>query len=302
MEFEVNGINLIYKKVENYESIEKDLRTYLGTKVTCYVDIPVISTLENTVEFIRKINFLFSFCRGNIINYSRYSIYDMHDIEINTTPNNPISSPFTSLELIPSSYIQDTQNFLSTAYKEYEKIDNLFMVRKIAREYPTTRNSSTFLNSRSLILTAMVEYILFCFNKDIDNLELLDKNEYLSSIEEIKNELSNLLKDKFGKKNKSKITSIIQKMDGLNSTTLNWKFEKFINQYRIPISGEEIKKFKNIRDSLAHTLSFPEEDDKVMSWKFLVNIIDKIVMGLFCYEGQYYNIFVNKDEYFQLRR
>ena len=174
------------------------------------------------------------------------------------------------------------------------------MIRKIAREYPSTRNSSTFLDSRSLILTAIVEYILFCFNRDIDNLELLDKKEFLSSIDEIKTELSNLLEDKFGKSNKSKINSIIQKIDGLNSRTLNWKFEKFIKHYRIPIPSNDIKRFKDIRDSLAHTLSFPESMDKVIGWKLLVNIIDKIIMGLFGYEGNYYNFRTDKDEYFKL--
>ena len=300
MSFDINGTYLLYHKVTNYNSIEDSLRSNFDISDTCYIDLPIKDTVDNTVDFIMKINYLLSFCRGNIINFSRYIIYDEKWKEINTVIINPISTPYTCLELIPRIYIHDTQRFLSNAFKEYDKVDSLYMIRKIAREFPTTRNSATFLSSRSLILTAIIEYILFCFNRKIDNLELFNKNEYINSIEDIKKELSSLFEDKFGKKNKSKSQSIINKMDGLNLRTLNWKFQKFIKHYRLPINSNDIKKFKDIRDTLAHTLIFPEADDEIMDWKFLVNIIDKIIMGLFNYEGPYYNFYVGTDEYFKL--
>jgi hypothetical protein len=300
MEFEVDGLYLLFQKINNYNSIENIIIQNYGIADTCFINISIKDSLESTLEFMRRVNFLLSFCRGNIINYSHYVVCDESNIEIKTVSIIPISTPYTSLELIPNEFVTETQKFLSIAYKNYDIIDNLYSIRKLAREYPTTRNSSTFLGSRSLILTAIVEYMLFCFNRNIDNLELLDKEAYLNSLEEIKKELGGFLIEKFGKKNNSKINSILQKLDGLNSRTLNWKFEKFIRHYRISITSDDIKKFKVIRDSLAHTLNFPEGHDEIMGWKFLVTILDKVIMGLFCYEGRYYNFFNDSDEYFHL--
>jgi hypothetical protein len=303
--FEIDGISLIYKKVENYEAIEKSLEQTYGIAETCYIDLFINESIEQTVEFVHKVNFLFSFCRGNIINYSRYVIYDENDKEIKTVSIDPISTPYTSLELIPREFIQDTQNFISNAYQVYNAIDNLYRIRKIAREYPTTRNSSTFLHSRSLILTAIVEYILYCYNDKIKSLIFFNQKSYLKTIAEIKSALKTILENKLvsdniEEKRDDKIKSIVNKMDGLNQTTLKWKFEHFIHEYKIPLSKKDIHRFIAIRNTLAHSLSFPDTEETIECWKFLVNVIDKIVMGLFRYKGRYYNFYTNNDEYFLL--
>lgn len=38
MEFMVNGVRLVYQKIENYEAIEKFLRLNYGVSNTCYID------------------------------------------------------------------------------------------------------------------------------------------------------------------------------------------------------------------------------------------------------------------------
>lgn len=112
--------------------------------------------------------------------------------------------------------------------------------------------------------------------------------------------IQSAFEDRFGKKNNSKIHTIVKKIDGLNARTLNWKFQKLVKNYKLPLSDGEIIRFKNIRDSLAHTLSFPQESQKIDDWKFLVTLLDKIVLGLFKYEGKYNNFHKGNESVFKL--
>jgi len=173
----LNGEKVTFHRVGNYEDVENNVKQNFSNAITCSVDFPLKKDKDERVEFVSKLNRLLSFCRGNTINYSYYEIINsgkiFEKIEIDA-----ITAPYCSLELIPRWYVKDTERFLNNGLKYYDELNEIFSINKISWEFPQTRNSSSFLSSRSLILTAVVEYILFNFNSKINNMGLFGEQDF----------------------------------------------------------------------------------------------------------------------------
>ena len=297
----INQYNLIFKKHTNYADALKKLKKYRNYETTALLEINIPVSVEESLNFTSKVNHLLTICRSTIINYTGYRILDENYNVVSEKSQDPIASKYSIHELIPNECIEETRNFVINGIRKFDDLDKILLIRKVAREYAFVRNEAAFVNTRGLSICVLIEYIINSYINHKNKSYLINEELFNSKLDELKLETEKILSNIFGTLIKPPIAkAMISKLKDFNRRPFKWKMQKFKKAYKLNLEEGDINNFIFIRDTLAHSGSYPKEKRPFEYWIFLLFLLDKIIVGLFQYNDYYADL--SKEEFYLTQR
>ncbi len=118
-----------------------------NSQITCIVEFDWEDeiNIEYAIAPMIKVNHLLTFCRGTIINHKSYSSNGKRYCI------DPISTDFSIPGLILEVNFNQTKEFIENGFKKFDHIDQIYTLRKLAREYAYTRKNHSFITVRAYV-------------------------------------------------------------------------------------------------------------------------------------------------------
>lgn len=243
---------------------------------------------ESIHENVKKLCQLLSVARSTFINWGTCKIGDTDGNVIYELHGNTITRPYHGNKLI-NDLPEETVRFLESAWNAYEEYEEVFDIKRFLYGYLDTFVKS-FIESKSLSMAVLVDFLSSRWAKKEDKQYLLDEEEFGKQKANLTKQFSVILGDNFDNLKSSHKQAMLSNIDGFNERPLDWKLKRLRKQFQIPITDDEVAKFIKIRNSLAHTSLFPEEFESTNSYLFLRHFLDRVVLKVLGYEGKYFDM------------
>ena len=256
-----------------------------------------VSNKNGFKYILRKVNKLcqlLSVARSTFINWGSYKLANTDGETIYEFYGNAQTKPFHGNNLIK---IQPghLEEFLKPAWISYDTYEQKFDMKRFLYGYSDTYINS-YIESRCLNIAALAESIssrwAIIEGRDV----FLEEKEFNKQLPKLKKGIKDVLKKTFADKVDLYKRVMVSKVKGLNRRPLNWKFKRLRKAFNCPITDEEIKRFVYLRDNLAHSSLFPEDEDNVNAFLFMRHFLDRIVLSVFGYSGKYFDMENRKEK------
>ena len=156
----LDGVQIVFEKVDDYEPIMDSLQRKRGTEVTCEFVIEIKNRCkEEIIQFVDAICALLTIARGTKINWTSYKLCDSGGIELGHHFEPRITVPFTSIPLVKSiNYPADTVRFLEQCYPVFVDKNSRYHFDHVGN-FLANIHSKAFLETRCLLLFSVAEVL-----------------------------------------------------------------------------------------------------------------------------------------------
>ncbi len=275
------------EKNKDYNTSEKILKKQGGVLNTGILKVETNqkSDFDFILEKTRKLNQLFSVARSTFINWGACKILTPGGKAIYEHHINALVRPFHGNNLI-NKQAEETVRFLNSAWIAYDEYEEIFDTKRFLYGYADTYMNS-YIETRCLNIAALTDGISsrWAINEGRDI--FLAGKVFNKQLPKLKQEIKVTLQKLFDDINESYIHVMLSKIKGFNRRPLGSKLKRLRKSFNCPITDEEIKRFVNLRNSLAHTSLFPDDVDNIKSFLFMRHFLDRIVLVVLNYSGDY---------------
>jgi hypothetical protein len=294
------------QQLPSYEKIYTQLNDEKSIRITSELIIPIKidDGVKNVKDLSKTVCQLLSICRGSKISWIYYICYDENGAVICQVHNTSTTFPLSSLpELIPSDFwgIPSTQAFLEGSYQatiDYPILNEY--LGRLSDLYIDARSGRGYIDTQGLKLVVLIEilakYVLTDPRFEIQETILKD-NEAACLKTGIMKVIKSTIPDKDVR------SALYDNLSCINHTPFKKLIEQLCETIGLKIDESDITLFVNSRNAIIHTGFFyceknnPEiekadqlSDDVIEEYRFIINFIDKILLKLFNYAGDYNNI------------
>jgi hypothetical protein len=292
MDFTYKKKVILIRRVENYKRVETLLRSQNGKEITCQLILEMTENenLEQIILLIDHICELMSIARSTLINWTSFNISAEGGKIIYSRLNNAISRNYYGNNLIDKNNYKATKLFLETGLTKIYNLPTTYNFRKLTRAYTETRGGP-FLETRTMIIASTIEYLANIVEVE----SCVTDNSFSKKWGLCKPAIKKILIENFPECDKEKIHDVLTEINrGLKQNSLKERVKSLSTNFGVIISDDEIKNFVSIRNSLAHSGSFPSDDMPVNYYFIMQVMLDRIMLRFFDYHGEYFDI--NKKE------
>jgi hypothetical protein len=293
---EISGRTFMIRQFDDYEKridkIEQEERTAITCEGTVHLQDPseitaVTASLDNLCK-------LLTLARGTLVSWLYLDVLSPHGGILYTVHRPAVTRPYVTDALIDPRVPKDTKIFVEAVYERYVELDPIYQLTKVIHTYVDVR-SSGFLETRGLALVVLTEYLAGIFAKQTSRETIVDDQTFKERQEQLEAKIHQLVSEVFPDIKSDQAQAMAAKAKGFNYRSLRSKLGKLRKQFKVPITEEEIEKFVETRNSLAHTMVF-RTDDYVAEFRWMVNLLDKILLRMLGYSGHYINALTNERE------
>lgn len=278
------------EQIKNYSIVKQLLKRQGGVLNTSTISTKVcnLNDYDSALEKVRKLCQLLSVARSTFINWGSCRVCDNAGDVIYEFHGNAFTKPYHGNNLI-DELPAETENFLNCAWNNYDKFKEIFDLERFLYGYADTYMNS-YIETRCLNIAALTDGIGSRLAIDEEREVFLDENEFNKKLPELKEEVEEALKKAFGGKIDKYSQVMVSKVFGFNRRPLNWKLNRLSTKFDCPISDKEINRFVNLRDHLAHSSLFPDDEDSVNAFLFMRHFLDRVVLSVLGYSGKYFDM------------
>jgi hypothetical protein len=284
-------IDVFFQQIPEYKQAKARIKAQNGVEITATgsIEIEENKKIDDVIEFMDKICDLLTIARGTIISWTSLSV-EKDDEVIISIYRNSLTGRFINFGVLNENNSDETRKFLETGFEHYINLDENYRLREIARAYASTRSSS-FLEERCLLIGVLAEYIASVNARLNGKLNFIDDEIFDERLDTLKEKVGDIVGEIFPELKRKYIQGgILPKVFGFNQRPLSWKLSSLSKDFDIGIDQQDIDDFKDCRNSLAHSQEFPGGKSPADWWVFMSDIIDRILLRFFGYEGTYYSI------------
>lgn len=266
LEFELDGLNISFQKVDGYSPIVEALKQNKETAITCELAIEISNqTQERICEVVDCICSLLTIARGTKINWISYKLLDS-DFELICHHCEPrITVPYTSIGLVKSINIPKcTIDFLTQCYPTYKEYNTKYHFDYVGN-FLADIHSRGFLETRCLLLFSVVEVLT---RSSFDNNEPLKR-----------------LRDFVDKHNVS-VEKCGQKKCGRGCGTCRPKCKECKTRCELHC---EIGKFIQDRNEFVHNMRFPDNENITAGYYRNLNFLHRMILSALNFRGEFYD-------------
>ncbi len=292
----LDGQTVTIRRVDDYEDRINLLRARGGVDVTCQLSLVTDNPLESKL-LAERLCRLLTIARGTIVAWLYFDVLSSEGDVIYTEHIPSVTTSFSSgLQVIERGSHMDTKAFIETAYNHLDVITKSYSLNLIARRHADARSNIGSMEFRALGLVQLVEYLVGTFARESDREWIIDYDEFINSEDKLESGLREVIEDTFPNMNRNAKRKMLAHIKGLNRVPFEHNLSKMCSVLRIPLENNEVHEFKKTRDSLVHTAYFGDREEvenyRDCAWERYcqaVHLVDKILLGMFGYEGQYFN-------------
>lgn len=276
---------------EDYDQAVASLRAQQGVQVTCTVSTKIEDSAEidAVIADVETLCDVMTVARGTLVNWTSFDVKSKQSEILFSRYRNSITRRFAGTELINSTDRQSTKSFLERGFSRCQEIAPDFQIRKIARAFTETK-AGPFIESRSLLIGVLVEYIASVRARIDNRTYFLDQEVFESRWDSFKPNVLASLKLTYPELVSKHVGAIMSNIRGLNRRPFSWKINNLAKWLNIKFEKGEVEKFVKTRNSLAHEGRFPESETPVIHYLRMQHFIDRVMLRLFDYQGSYYDI------------
>jgi hypothetical protein len=283
------------RKVSNYKEIETILWAQKGVETTCIastsIDDP--TELDEITSVMDTICDVASVARGTLINWNALEVKTIQGNPVYLRYRDSVIRRYASFELIKRDNIQQSKDFLERGCLRCIELANEFQIKRIARAFTETRDGP-FIETRSLLIAVLTEYLAGIRSRLDNRVYFMEENMFMESWETVRNSIGNILSKTYPEVKREFLRAMVGNAKGLNRRPFSWQINNLAKWLDIKFDKVEIDRFIATRNSLAHTGSFPKDGTPVEHYKRMQHFLDRIMLRLFDYHGNYYDFDHNK--------
>lgn len=290
----VNNINFLFKKIEDYEEFEKRLKETKGCYITSEAIVNVLITeREMAKSTIFDIIELLSFATRNFVS-PVYEDYFYNGELIRTIFNPVLTKDYNAADnLINSNGLNPCtlQIFLESTYDKYREFKVILGLNSVIHIYLISRYAF-FTESKFLLAVVSLESLLSYFEEYLKNKDEIIKP---SSIGRIKKTLAKEF-EKEGIQIEEDILQRIASSVAYPNPSFIDKLVPLLKTFNIEYNSKDFDLI-NLRNKIVHSGKFPEEFNSRMIVPHeeetrLVYFLDKILLSILDYKDKpFLNIF-----------
>ena len=261
----------------------RDRTCTASTKIEDSTEIDAVITDVETLCDVMSV------ARGTLVNWTSFDVKSKQSEILFSRYRNSITRRFAGTELISSADRQSTKSFLERSFSRCQEIAPDFQIRKIAMAFTETKAGS-FIESRSLLIGVLVEYIASVRARIDNRTYFLDQEVFENRWNSFKPNVLALLKLTYPEIVSKHLGAIMNNIRGLNRRPFSWKINNLAKWLNIKFEQGEVENFVKVRNSLAHQGRFPESETPVIHYLRMQHFVDRVMLRLFDYQGSYYDI------------
>jgi len=289
------------EKAENYSTVAQLLKRQGGVlkTSTLIVQIDNYDDYKSSFEKVRKLCQLLSVARSTFINWGSCKVFDTEGKVVYEFHGQAQSRNYHGNNLI-KDLPNETVKFLKKAWIEYDQYKELLDLKRVIYGYIDTFQNS-YVETRCLNIAALTESICSRWAIHEKRYLFIDKTKFESQLPKLNNSIEKALRKEFSNLNDSHKQIMLNKVTGFNRRPLDWKLKRLRKAFNCPITDEEISRFVELRDNLAHSSLFPENTDNTDAFLFMRHFLDRIILRILDYKGTYFDMEERKQTILQVK-
>ena len=270
--------------IQDYRSIMQSIKAQRGIDVTCEAIINVNSKhdLISVIRIVDTLCKILSFARGTKINWIYYDGYDGNGDKILSFHKNSVNRQYTSISVIDPRNPDETASFIEVVYNSYLNRENLYGLDKAIEAYLDAKSEAVYLESRALKAVVVLELLKGKYAKT-NKVEIIISSCHFKKV---KCNINLLLNQQFESMSlpQNSLKEMNTRIAELNRKSFRVILEAMFTDLDVKITGEELRRLVNIRNSLIHKASFVTKE-YLNEYTFLIGILDRIFLKILNYNG-----------------
>lgn len=288
----LDNMEIIFRPVPGYGSIEKALKANKDTRITATMEFSIENMESEMIakekaEIILKI---LSFAKGTKVNWIYYNVYTANRI-IAVDFQNRITKRYSSFVVLNEIPDVSLVSFLECAYSSYSNKCDKWRINKIIDAICDSKQEGDFLENRALKSVAVLESLNSSFQNNYATGHIIDPNRFEEKEKDLQEGINEVLMRVLEISDKTKINGISGKIKGMNRKSFRNSIKEMHIILNIKPNKDQINHVVIIRNSLVHSLTFQNEIRKsdFEKYKIILSLNDRIVLAILGYHGSYYN-------------
>jgi len=279
-----------------YERIIPVLKATRGINVTAQLNFNAPSTEsdEANLELAENICTLLSLASGNHVTRLEVRRYDQRGRWISSTFNSGVTRPFFPHPLIDPIDRAGLRALVERGLPKLKYWDgylgsetNPRPLRNAMRLALDARKEGIYLQSRTLAAVIVVEQLCSHLATKLGTRNLLSAGKF----RRVQSALRKSLREAVTRiaRDSSIVGRMGNKLPELNRPAFREQIERLLAEAKLNPEDEEVRAFKQVRDSIVHTGDYDSKLDRSnieQHWTVL-EFVDRIFLGLLGYEGKY---------------
>ena len=298
---ELNKVNIV--RVKEYDTVIRDIRISRGIDITCKMILEIPSEIILTKLECESVELclLMSFSRGTRVQWIYYEIVNGIGDVIYRAHYDATTRPYQSLSAVIRTTvhgIDDTRKFLEQTYSTLCSNNTLRAISlRLINSYVDAKEHG-YMESHGIknavVLEIIKSYALSTPSFDIPNY-IISEDQFTK----LKKSLKETIKENCpGDKTLQNL--LFQNACGINRSTLRQIFSKIFEKIELPFEKNDLALLIESRNHLVHQGKFytdsasesarrklPPLESDFAELLFIQNSLDKIMLRLFGYHGNY---------------
>lgn len=329
---DIDGQRLEIMKINGYEDISTFIKICKATHITCEVKVEVHkkADIETAKIIVTDLCDIMSIALGTRVQWIYYYACNSIGKKVLWNHESRVTKPYFSNKIINFNDPRILENYIEISYTSLANKSNLLRsyegtAKPLINAYLDAKSENDYLEGRGIKLVVVMEMLKDSFIRSKPVTQNIIKEEYFSRKKSsIKSALSEAIEQSVNEENKEKNEQekvnikkeikekMFAKISELNRISFKEILRNLCDDISLQIDPDELQSIVDSRNKLIHEGKFlcqsdniknkykdiekyPQFEDPVHEYFFLVNFIDKCFLKILSYKGPYIN-WKNIDE------
>jgi hypothetical protein len=294
----IEGQEISFQQVSNCDEVIEQLKIHGGARITCLAHVKVTKPddRESILSQFDNLCWILSLARCNLVTWLYFDVV-RGDGTVSYSEHRPtITRSFVSDYLVDWLPPLTTVDFVESAFPRYADLAPVYELNKVVPLYLDIRSNQVFLETRALMLVALLDYLCNRFFKVSDDHESTIVNEevFKESLDGLEERVRETLQDIFPHLSLDKIDKMVGNIRGLNYPTFRYQLREICKYFDVPTNSRERNRVVETRNKLVHYSTFCTSDPS-REYRKLLHLLDKLLLRMVGYRGEYVNAVTFKN-------
>lgn len=323
---DIDGKRLEIREIDESKDALNFLETCKGICVTCevIVEINKEADIENSKTIVSDLCDIISIATGTRVQWIYYYVYNSEGKIVLWTHEPRVTKPYFSKKIIDYDDFIIMKKFIESSYATLAKKTNILRTdektaKPLINAYLDAKAENDYLEGRGIKLVVLMEMLKDSLIKSKSLTQNIIKDEYFNSVKSVfKDKLTQAIEKSIDEENKEKSEQdreaikkeikekMFAKISEINKISFRDILQNLCDDINLEVKQDYLQSVVDSRNKLIHEGKFlcksdkiknrykdiekyPQFQDSIHEYFFLVNFMDKCFLKLLGYKGFYFN-------------
>ena len=287
----LDNFNIDFSPVSNYNDVVpilKAVQVYVTYEAIFRADS--VEHRDNVLQVMNNLCLILTLARGCRIEWINYDVMINDGQVFESFHRNAITKPYGTIQLIATTPIQDTLDFINKTYPALKHCEQKWELRKAIDAYTDAKIEVDFLESRALKMVIVMEHLKGRYLNQHGKNYLINPKIFQKYEQSIIKLVQCMLRTMFPKIDTKTIELMANHTRGFYWYPFRRSLSELCCSIGLKINSEERNRFVEIRNDLVHRMAFNSKQGS--SWEqytFVMTFVVKIILSILEYDGYFYD-------------